>query len=70
MIHRHKDKLPKAINKIAKNVSEKIESKEQIFYDENAHHEEEKDDSEKEEAGEVEETEAGGSDPEESVDKE
>ncbi len=70
VIHRHKDKLPKAINKIAKNVSEKIESKEQIFYDENAHHEEEKDDTEKEEAGEVEETEAGGSDPEESVDKE
>ena len=33
------------------NVSEKIESKEQIFYDENAHHEEEKDDTEKEEAG-------------------
>lgn len=65
VIHRHKDKLPKAINKIAKNVSEKIESKEQIFYDENAHHEEEK-----EEAGEGEETEAGESDPEESVDKE
>ncbi len=46
LIKRNKRKISGAINNIAQNVSQKIESKEQLFYDDSRDAEEEKEQSE------------------------